>query len=285
MRDANGVVIAKYYYDGEGKRVKKEVIATGETNVFVYSSGKLVAEYSTQISQTPSVSYLTSDHFAVRLRRRSRGRRRSRVNKKNHAYCSILPAMRLAVLTVLLLAAAPGFAQEKLTPEKGAVVVRSWKQGITRIEEQELSVLLDDPRNEYEFDIKAAGKNVKYRMRWATVRLSTFGREHMQCWAAELNELSENVGLNGYLLEPTLLSDEGPGFVDNLPSTANFFCPIETQKKWRDGGYLGIFRPRVFEIEHFAVKIVVLKYSYDEKTRTMRSIQFRISISNAEDTR
>ena len=31
MRDANGVTIAKYFYDGEGKRVKKEVVAIGET--------------------------------------------------------------------------------------------------------------------------------------------------------------------------------------------------------------------------------------------------------------
>ncbi len=33
----------------KGERVKKEVIATGETTVFVYSSGKLVAEYSTDL--------------------------------------------------------------------------------------------------------------------------------------------------------------------------------------------------------------------------------------------
>ncbi|MBX7062355.1 MAG: hypothetical protein K1X52_11910 [Pyrinomonadaceae bacterium] len=64
MRDANGVVIAKYSYDGEGKRVKKEVTATGETTVFVYSSGKLVAEYSTAPPPaSPQVSYTTTDHL------------------------------------------------------------------------------------------------------------------------------------------------------------------------------------------------------------------------------
>jgi RHS repeat-associated protein len=51
-----------YAYDGEGKRVKK--ISSTETTIFVYDGGgQLVAEYSTQISQTPQVSYLTSDHL------------------------------------------------------------------------------------------------------------------------------------------------------------------------------------------------------------------------------
>ncbi|QQS32978.1 MAG: RHS repeat-associated core domain-containing protein [Acidobacteriota bacterium] len=53
---------ATYHYDGDGRRIKK-VTAT-ETTVFVYNaSGQLVAEYSTQISQTPQVSYLTTDHL------------------------------------------------------------------------------------------------------------------------------------------------------------------------------------------------------------------------------
>ncbi|MGD9560793.1 MAG: RHS repeat domain-containing protein [Pyrinomonadaceae bacterium] len=33
------------------------------TTVFVYSSGKLIAEYSTQLSQTPTISYTTTDHL------------------------------------------------------------------------------------------------------------------------------------------------------------------------------------------------------------------------------
>ena len=58
----NSVSIGKYYYDGNGKRVKKVVPSTGETTVFVYdASGKMVAEYSTVASSTPQVSYLTSD--------------------------------------------------------------------------------------------------------------------------------------------------------------------------------------------------------------------------------
>ncbi|GIU81251.1 MAG: RHS repeat-associated core domain-containing protein [Acidobacteria bacterium] len=58
--------VGRYYYDGEGRRVKKEVPATGETTIFVYDAfGKLTAEYSTQVapSSEAKVSYLTSDHL------------------------------------------------------------------------------------------------------------------------------------------------------------------------------------------------------------------------------
>jgi RHS repeat-associated protein len=57
----NGNVIGRYFYDGEGKRVKK--VTDLETTIFVYSSGKLVAEYSTQLAQTPSTNYTTTDHL------------------------------------------------------------------------------------------------------------------------------------------------------------------------------------------------------------------------------
>lgn len=54
--------VGEYFYDGEGRRVKK--IAGAETTVFVYNaSGQLVAEYSTQMSSTPQISYLTTDHL------------------------------------------------------------------------------------------------------------------------------------------------------------------------------------------------------------------------------
>ena len=42
----------------------KKVIPNGETTVFVYdASGKMVAEYSTQLNSTPQTSYLTSDNL------------------------------------------------------------------------------------------------------------------------------------------------------------------------------------------------------------------------------
>jgi len=48
-----GTTIARYYFDGEGKRVKKKLYdplaptVVKEETIFVYSSGKLIAEYST----------------------------------------------------------------------------------------------------------------------------------------------------------------------------------------------------------------------------------------------
>jgi RHS repeat-associated protein len=59
--------IGEYFYDGDGKRVKKIAYENNQppvTTIFVYNGGgQLVAEYSTQTSQTPSVNYLTSDHL------------------------------------------------------------------------------------------------------------------------------------------------------------------------------------------------------------------------------
>jgi RHS repeat-associated protein len=54
---ANG---GSYFYDGDGKRVKK-IVGT-ETTIFVYNAaGQMVAEYSTTSIQNPTVSYLTTD--------------------------------------------------------------------------------------------------------------------------------------------------------------------------------------------------------------------------------
>ncbi|MGB7069153.1 MAG: RHS repeat-associated core domain-containing protein [Pyrinomonadaceae bacterium] len=62
LKDNLNNTIGEYLYDGEGKRVKK--ISASETTIFVYNAnGKLVAEYSTEISQTPQVSFLTQDHL------------------------------------------------------------------------------------------------------------------------------------------------------------------------------------------------------------------------------
>jgi RHS repeat-associated protein len=48
----------------EGKRIKKVVPETSETTVFVYSAGKLIAEYSTASPPTnPTTSYTTTDHL------------------------------------------------------------------------------------------------------------------------------------------------------------------------------------------------------------------------------
>lgn len=56
-------VVGTYYYDGEGKRVKK--VTDTETTIFVYSAGKLVAEYSTNVTpvEDAKVAYTTSDHL------------------------------------------------------------------------------------------------------------------------------------------------------------------------------------------------------------------------------
>lgn len=64
VRNSSNVTTGQYWYDGDGKRVKKHVPATGEVTIFIYDAGgKLVAEYSTNPNPTPQVSYLTNDHL------------------------------------------------------------------------------------------------------------------------------------------------------------------------------------------------------------------------------
>ncbi|MEZ5308394.1 MAG: RHS repeat-associated core domain-containing protein [Pyrinomonadaceae bacterium] len=56
--------IGEYSFDGDGKRVKKHVPATGETTHFIYDAGgKLIAEYSTIVEPTATAkaNYLTND--------------------------------------------------------------------------------------------------------------------------------------------------------------------------------------------------------------------------------
>jgi RHS repeat-associated protein len=59
VKDANNQVIGQYFYDGSGKRIKK--VTNTETTIFVYSGSKLIAEYSTQQSSTPTTSYTATD--------------------------------------------------------------------------------------------------------------------------------------------------------------------------------------------------------------------------------
>jgi len=68
VRDAANNVIGRYFYDGDGRRVKKIVPATGETTIFVYdASGRLVTEYSTIVANSTDakVAYLTNDHLGT----------------------------------------------------------------------------------------------------------------------------------------------------------------------------------------------------------------------------
>lgn len=61
VKDASNNVIGTYHYDGDGKRIKK--VSANETTLFVYSGGKLVAEYQLTESTptTPTTQYLTTD--------------------------------------------------------------------------------------------------------------------------------------------------------------------------------------------------------------------------------
>ena len=66
VRNSSNVLVGKYFYDGDSKRVKKQTYdANGvvkEITVFVYSGGKLIAEYSTAPPPTnPTTNYVATD--------------------------------------------------------------------------------------------------------------------------------------------------------------------------------------------------------------------------------
>jgi RHS repeat-associated protein len=63
VKNSSNVTVGTYFYDGDGKRVKK--VTASEEIVFVYDAGgKLVAEYSSQTPQTTATTrYLTSDYL------------------------------------------------------------------------------------------------------------------------------------------------------------------------------------------------------------------------------
>lgn len=61
-------MVGQYFFDGNGKRVKKYVPSTGELTIFVYDAGgKMVAEYSTIVVATnqAKVQYLTADNLGT----------------------------------------------------------------------------------------------------------------------------------------------------------------------------------------------------------------------------
>jgi RHS repeat-associated protein len=62
----SGGTLGEYFYDGDGRRVKKIVPGTGEVTVFIYDvAGRLVSESSTIIESTSTakVNYVTNDHL------------------------------------------------------------------------------------------------------------------------------------------------------------------------------------------------------------------------------
>ncbi|HRH40131.1 MAG TPA: RHS repeat-associated core domain-containing protein [Pyrinomonadaceae bacterium] len=61
VKDSSNQIIGQYFYDGDGKRIKK--ITNTETTIFVYSGGKLVAEYTANNATptTPTTQYLGTD--------------------------------------------------------------------------------------------------------------------------------------------------------------------------------------------------------------------------------
>ena len=68
VKNSGSASLGTYFFDGDGKRVKKVVHSTGETTIFIYDAGgKLIAEYSTNVlpAEDAKVQYLTNDNLGT----------------------------------------------------------------------------------------------------------------------------------------------------------------------------------------------------------------------------
>lgn len=66
VKNSSSTTVGTYFFDGDGRRVKKVEPSTGEITIFVYdASGKQIAEYSTNVvsAEDARVQYLTLDHL------------------------------------------------------------------------------------------------------------------------------------------------------------------------------------------------------------------------------
>jgi RHS repeat-associated protein len=66
VKNSLSATVGQYFFDGDGKRVKKVVPTSGEVTIFIYDAGaKLIGEYSAivQSVQDAKVQYLTNDHL------------------------------------------------------------------------------------------------------------------------------------------------------------------------------------------------------------------------------
>ena len=66
--NSNSQIVGEYFFDGDGKRVRKVIPLTGDVTIFVYdATGKLLAEYATvvQPKEEAKVAYLTNDNLGT----------------------------------------------------------------------------------------------------------------------------------------------------------------------------------------------------------------------------
>lgn len=63
VRSPDGLLVARYSYDANGRRVKVET--PRDTAILVYAGDRLVAEYSTDPSRAGDINFITTDHLGT----------------------------------------------------------------------------------------------------------------------------------------------------------------------------------------------------------------------------
>jgi len=167
---------------------------------------------------------------------------------------------------------------------QGAVSVKSWKRGDTKLTEKEVTLDLDRDIPEYEIDVYSSqgpAKFFRFHVRQDT--LNTLRDRSVPCWVADLRQVTKRPsGVN--LLGPSLLSVEGPGVGDDFPREewAPFFCPIEKPNRVLDGSIYPMRAERRFLIEGFVLSLQVTDYQLDKERKKLNHVDLRIVFSNLQ---
>lgn len=162
------------------------------------------------------------------------------------------------------------------------VRINSWKKGKTKINEKVFTLTLAIDTPEYEFDFYSIPTpERRFKAHFRRESLNTIRNPSLQCWVANLREVSADVS-SVNLLGPNLLSVEGPGVGDNFPREewGGVFCPIEEPNRVLDGLIYPLRTKRNFSIEGFVLEFHVIDYQPDKNRNQLGNVQLKISLSN-----
>lgn len=160
--------------------------------------------------------------------------------------------------------------------------VKSWKRGNTRIIEKVFTITLASDTPEYEFDFYSiATPEKRFRAHFRRESLSTIRNANLQCWIANLREVTAEVPSVNQL-GPNLLSAEGPGIGDNFPREdwGQVFCPVDEPNRVLDGLIYPMRTKRQFYIEGFVLGLSVTDYQLDRDRNELGNVELKISLSN-----
>jgi hypothetical protein len=192
----------------------------------------------------------------------------------------IISAVILAIISSCLICVNASNATH--SQDSDIVRINSWKKGKTKINEKVFTLTLASDTSEYGFDFYSIPTpERRFEAQFRRESLNTIRKPSLQCWVANLREVSPDAA-SVNLLGPNLLSVEGSGPGDNFPREewGGVFCPIEEPNRVLDGLIYPMRIKRAFSIEGFVLEFHVIDYQPGKNRNQLGNLQLRISLSN-----